>query len=188
MTDAQLQALIVAQLTLRMPQDTGLATLAGLTVAQAFQPEQAGRQSPPTVYFFKVGHRRYGFTGSKVTALDPVPPAPVGTMRQDDVQVYEQRYQFMALVPQSPEAPQRLTASDVVDTVAGIMGSEACRAALQAQGVGILRITDVRNPFFTNDKGRFEADPSFDVVFTHTRTRSTIVPQVSAYDVELVRV
>jgi hypothetical protein len=104
------------------------------------------------------------------------------------LQVYEQRYQFMALVPQRPADPMALTASDVLDITAGILGSDACRAALQAQGVGILRITDVRNPYFTNEGNRFEADPSFDVVFCHTRTLESIVPKVETYDLRVTRV
>ena len=193
MTDAQLQALVLAQLELRIPLYPQLASIAGLSVAQNFQPRQAGRQSDPTIYFVKISHKRYGFTGTRNTYVPPTdppppPPAPLGSFLHEEVQAYEQRYQFMALVPQRPSDPFALTASDVLDTVAGIIGSDACRAALQAQGVGILRITDVRNPYFTNDQNRFEADPSFDVVFTHTRTLESSVPKVQAYDVNVVRV
>lgn len=193
MTDAELQALIVAQLESRIPLFPQLAGIAGLTVAQNFQPRQAGRQSAPTVYFVKIGHRRYGFTGTRNTYVPPTeppppPPAALGTFLHEEVQVYEQRYQFMALVPQRPSEPMALTASDVLDTVAGILGSDACRAALQAQGVGIQRITDVRNPYFTTDENRFEADPSFDVVFCHTRTLESIAPKVEAYDLRVTRV
>lgn len=193
MTDAQLQALIVAQLGVFIPQYPQLASIAGLTVAQTFQPRQQGRQSTPTIYFFKVGHRRYGFTGTRdiyVPPTDPPPPPPaaLGSFRHEEIQVYEQRYQFMALVPQSPAQPMALTASDVLDTVAGIMGSDGCRGALRAQGVGILRITELRNPYFTNEQNRFEADPSFDVIFTHTRTLESVVPKVETYDVRITRV
>lgn len=193
MTDAQLQALIVAQLGVFIPRYPQLASITGITVAQNFQPVQAGRQSAPAIYFVKVGGKRYGFTGTRDTYVPPTdppppPPAALGTFRHEEIQFYEQRYQFMALVPQSPARPMALTASDVLDTVAGIIGSDACRGALRAQGVGILRITDVRNPQFTNDQNRFEADPSFDVVFTHTRTLESVVPKVETYDARIVRV
>lgn len=193
MTDAELQALIVAQLTTRIPLFPQLAGIAGLEVAQNFQPRQEGRRTSPTIYFVKISHRRYGFTGTRNTYVPPTdppppPPAALGTFLHEEVQVYEQRYQFMALVPQNPAQPMALTASDVLDTVAGILGSDACRAAMQAQGVGIQRITDVRNPYFTNDQNRFEADPSFDVVFCHTRTLESIAPKVEAYDLRVTRV
>lgn len=193
MTDAELIALFVAQLTLRIPMYPQLASIPGLVVAQNFQPSQAGRQSTPTIYVVKISHRRYGFTGTRNTFIPPTdppppPPAALGTFLHEEIQVYEQRFQFMALVPQKASTPMALTASDVLDIVAGIIGSDACRGAMQAQGVGIERITEVRNPQFTNDQNRFEADPSFDVVFTHTRTLENIVPKVETYDAKLVRV
>jgi hypothetical protein len=141
----------------------------------------------------KLFHRRYGWKQSKGVYVPPtVPPAPppaaLDHMRTEELQILEQHYQFMALVPQNPATPNQPTESDVLDAVAGIINSDSFLAAMQAQGVGILRITDLRNPHYTNDRDRYAADPSFDVVFTHTRSRADIVPRVVAYDAEIVRV
>jgi len=41
-----------------------------------------------------------------------------------------------------------------------------------------LRVTDVRNPFFEDDKTRFEANPNFDITLTHASPITLTVPPV----------
>lgn len=188
MTDSDINKLIVAQLDARMPVEAGLSGLVGLTVAQNFQPRQQGQDDGPCIYFVKLFDKRVGSVGTKDTFVAPVDPDPVGTMRHTEVQVYETHYQFMALLPQNPADVDRLTESDALNLVAGIIASDACRAALQAAGLGILRVMDVQNPYFQDDKDRFAASPSFDVVFTHKREREDVVPVLVTYDANVSRV
>lgn len=188
MTDSELKQFIVAQLDAFMPLDPVLATLTGLTVAASFQPRQQGMQDGPVIYFVKLFDKRYGFPSVKDTFVDPVPPDPVGTMRHTETQLYETHYQFMALVPQDPTDVDGVSESDALNCVAGIIASDAFRAQMNAVGLGILRVTEVRNPYFQDDRDRFEASPSFDVVFTNSRTRITSEPRLVTYDANVGRV
>lgn len=188
MTDNEIAAVIVSQLDTLMAADPVLGTLAGLTAAQNFQPRQQGAADTPIVYFIKISDRRVGSPTVKDTFVDPVPPDPVGTMRHTESQVYASTFQFMALMPQDPANTALPTASDVLNVVAGIIASDANRAAFLAAGLGILRVADVRNPYFTDDQDRFEASPSFDVVLTHKRVLTTTESVVVTYDAAVNRV
>lgn len=188
MTDSALNQFIVAQLDYFMPLDPVLSTLAGLTVATAYQPRQQGAQAAATVYFHKLFDKRLGFPKTQDIFVDPVSPDPVGTMRHEETQVYETHYQFTALVPQDPSAINRTTASDALNVVAGIIASDAFIARCRAVGLGILRVLDVKNPYFVDDRDRFEASPSFDVVFTHKRVRTTTEAVLVTYDANVGRV
>jgi hypothetical protein len=42
--------------------------------------------------------------------------------------------------------------------------------ALKAQGFGIMRITDLRNPYFKDERDQFQASPSFDFTLSYNRT------------------
>jgi len=188
MTDSQLKQFIVAQLDYFMPLDPMLSTLAGLTVATAYQPRQQGAQEAATIYFFKLFDKRLGSPKKEDIFVDPVPPDPVGTMRHEETQAYETHVQFTALVPQDPAAVNRTTASDALNVVAGIIASDDFITRCRAVGLGILRVMDVTNPYFSDDRDRFEASPSFDVVFTHERVRTTTEPVLVTYDANVGRV
>ena len=59
------------------------------------------------------------------------------------------------------------------------MQSDATRAILNASGVGILRVTDIINPYFVDDRDNFEASPSFDFVLTYQNVRVSTSPQIT---------
>ncbi len=71
---------------------------------------------------------------------------------------------------------------------AAIIQSDSARKTLLMQGVGILRVTDVRNPYFTDDKDNFEASPSFDFVLTHRQTRMSTDPIIDTYQADITNV
>jgi len=94
-------------------------------------------------------------------------------------QVYESTFQVSALATQDPANPNQLTASDIVNYGAYIMQSGVTVAAIEAQGVGILKIGDIRNPYFTDDRQRYEASPSFDFTLTHKQVIISAPPILS---------
>ena len=149
----------------------------GVAVKQANQPTQQGANTIPTVYFFKVNNRRYGFLGRR-DKWDSVNSKMVHT----EAQYMECTFQISALVRQSPYSPDKYTASDLVNEVASIMQSDNTRDILNASGVGILRVTDIRNPYFVDDKDQFEASPSFDFILTFEDRRVSTVPIIDAID------
>lgn len=148
----------------------------GVTTKQANQPTQQGIQTNPAVYFFKVGDRRYGFLGR-----DDVWDQDSSSMQHSESQYYESTWQVSALVLQNPVTPNQYTASDLVNEVASIMQSDNTRDILNRSGVGILRVTDVLNPYFVDDRDNFEASPSFDFVLTYENIRQSTSPIVSEF-------
>lgn len=140
---------------------------------QANQPTQQGINTSPTVYFYKVASKRYGFLG-RWDKWDAVTSKMVHT----ESQYYETTFQVSALVRQFPITPNQYTASDLVNEVASIMQSDNTRDILNASGVGILRVKDISNPYFVDDRDQFEASPSFDFVLTSQASRVTTTPVI----------
>jgi hypothetical protein len=180
MNDKQLAALIMAQILPAMQATSGLSAV---KLARSFQSRQQGASTTAYAYFFKIGDHRYG-SPARTDVFNPL----TNLFTHTETQVCETTYQFSAWVPQDPTNVNALTESDILNTVSGIIQSDAILAAFQAQGVGILRVTDVRNPYIVDDHDQFEAVPSFDVTMTHKRTRVSTTPAVVAYEANMRRV
>lgn len=146
----------------------------GVTVMQSNQPTQQGTPTAPTVFFFKVGNKRYGFPWWG-DMWDPVHSVEVHT----EIQYWETTFQISALTLQRPYNTYSYTASDLVNEVCWIMQCADTVEKLIAQGVGVLRVSEIRNPYFTDDMDNFEASPSFDFVLTYTNTRVNNVPVIN---------
>lgn len=180
MNDKQLAALFMSQV---LPAMQASPDLAGVKLKRNFQAQQQGADTTPYVYFVKIGDHRYGHVSrkDKYVLLDDA-------FRHTETQQYETTYQFSAWVPQDPKDVTGLTESDILNLVSGIIQSDAILAAFRAQDVGILRVTDVRNPYIVDERDQFEAVPSFDVVLTHKRTSVSTIPAVVTYESNFDRV
>ena len=152
-----------------------------VVVKQANQPTMQGINKGPTVYFFKVTSKRYGFLGRHDKWVD-------GGFQHTESQYMESTWQISALVTQYPITPNQYTASDLVQEVAAIMQSDNARAILNNSGVGILRVTDISNPYFVDDRDQFEASPSFDFVLTYQDFRQSTSPKITNYDNDIIGV
>jgi len=177
MLDNELIALIRATIIAQ----EAAAGIPGLPIKQAFQPTQQGANTEPTGYLYKIGDRRVGFPRVS-DAWDEQNSRMVHT----ELQKYETTFQFSALATQDPKAPRQYTASDVLNLAAYTLQSSAAIAAFEARGVGVLRVTDVRNPNFLDDRQRFEASPSFDATFTHDRVVVTTSPVVAIEEYQII--
>lgn len=142
-------------------------------VVQKDQPTQQGIPSDPTVFFAKLFDKPYGFPLS-TTIYDEASD----TFRDIETQLYETTVQVMGLVIQDPTKPDMPTASDVINFMKLAVGSRYNARALQKKGIGILRVMDVRNDAFEDDRHRFEYHPSFDLVFTYSRVIEFVTPAV----------
>lgn len=151
-------------------------------VTSAYQPTQQSITTKPTVYFYKVGDHRYGFL-HRLSKWD----ADLQTMTHTEVQYYETTFQISALVISKPPTPS-YTASDLVNEVAAILQSDQATTTLKNADVGILRVSDIRNPYFVDDRDRYEGSPSFDFVLTHRQTRITTDPVIESYEFNIKRV
>lgn len=171
MNDKEMQRLIMGTLAPMMP--------AGVALARNYQLKQEGTPSIPTVYFVKIGDRRYGHPSRR-----DVWDADQGVFVHTERQVYISTYQFQATEPTS----QELTASDILNTVSGIIQSDKILSAFLAAGVGVQRVTDVRNPYIVDEHDQFEAVPSFDIVLSHWRDTVASVPAAVALEINIGRV
>jgi hypothetical protein len=178
MTDNQLFALVRTVIL------TGLAArdLNGWKVARKFQPKQQGANSTPTVYLFKLNDKNIG---SPRTAYKW--NADLQRMDADDARTYETTFQASILMDETDDA-DALTPGDVAIEVAAIMQSDEALAALRAAEVGIIRVTDIRNPYDVNDRTQYAADPSFDFVLTHKRRRVYVAPHATSIEGNIHRV
>jgi len=180
MNDKALFALIRSTL---LPQFALYPETAGVQLARSFQPRQAGTPSGAALFFFKVGDKRYGWP-KRFDLFNEAGEVFDHELRQQ----YETTIQFDAWVPQDPAQATAPTESDVLNTVSGIIQSDTVVQAFRAAGVGLQRVTEVRNPFVVDDRDRFEAVPSFDIVVTHFRVLAATVPTVVTYDANIHRV
>lgn len=172
----------IIQIFLPIIQD-GLITdgFTGVTVKQSNQPTQQGIPKTPTVYFFKVSNKRYGFLGRHDEWV-------VNRMLHHERQYMEITFQIMALVLQFPITPNQYTASDLVNEVASIMQSDNTRDILNQSGIGILRVTDISNPYFVDDRDQFEASPSFDFTLTYQDDRVSEIAIIDEYDYNILTI
>jgi hypothetical protein len=146
------------------------ASYVDVVVKQFNQPTQQGINTTPTVYFSKISDHRYGYLG-RFNQYNQL----TDRIDHEEIQMYETTFQIMALVLQNPANPS-YTAADLVNEVAAILQSDSTIDTLATANVGILRITDIRNPYFKDDRDQFEASPSFDFTLTHRQTRISTTP------------
>ncbi len=170
MTDSELIELIAPII------EAGLvaAGFDNVVLIQSNQPTQQGIDTLDTVYLTKISNKRYGYLGT-YDEWDEENDEMVHT----EVQPFECTYQVSALVLLDPKTPSQATASDLVNEVAWILQSEKTIVELHNSEVGILRISDVRNPYFVNDQDQFEANPSFDFTLTYRNYRVSTTPIIT---------
>lgn len=160
-----------------------IAGIPDTPVKQAFQPTQQGANTKPTAYLYKIGDRRYGFV-RRTDCWDVERSQIIHT----ELQKYETTFQISALATQNPATPTQYTDSDILNLVASILQSSTAIAILRAAGVGIERVTDVRNPYFQDDRQRNEASPSFDFVLTHDQIIKSTTPIVESTEINIYEI
>ena len=128
------------------------------------------------------------FTLTQGFTIGPISMTTIAGMGYTESQQYLTTFQFSALATQDPSNVNSLTASDILNYARAVMQSLSFVTAIEAQGVGVLRIGSVRNPAFTDDRDRFEYEPSLDVVFTHKQLISSVQPVVSEEVVQILQV
>ncbi len=137
-------------------------------IMQGYQPTQEGVLTDGGIYIHKLGDSRIGYP--KVTNVyDPKTDTEVET----ESVAYMTMFQISAWNVQDPNNTTQWTASDILNRVAYTLQSADCVANLAASGVGVLSVGQIANPYFRDDRDRWEASPNFTVTFTHYQTIST---------------
>ena len=150
------------------------------SVQQDYQPTQQGAPSSPFVALHNITNNRYGFKKNK-TVYD----ADDDNLKQTQGVVMQRTYQVSAYAIEDPSDDEAVTAYDIVESVSSIMQSEKTQDALLANGISIFRVTDIRSPFFTDDKDRNEAAPSFDFVISYSQETITVANEVSTFEEDI---
>jgi hypothetical protein len=160
------------------------AGLSAVAMTRKFQPRQQGAETEPVIYFVKIGPDHRHGSPRREDLYD----GAGGVFGHMEKQLLESTFQFSAWIPQTPADTASLTESDVLNVVSAIMQSDAVIEAFRAAGVGVQRVTDIRNPYFVDERDRFEAEPSFDIVLTHYRNLSFTLPAVDTFEADVRRV
>jgi hypothetical protein len=134
-------------------------------VKQSYQPTAQGL-SQPCIFIHKISQKPRGHNArnDKFNEDESI-------MVHTDKQVFETVYQVSAAVDRDVTDAFQLTASDLVRASSRILASEQARAYLLQKKIGIIRVADIINPFFIDDRERNESSPSFDVTLTHEDVR-----------------
>lgn len=180
MRERDLTGLIMQYVRAQLP----VRGLDGMSVVQNYQPTQQGRPATPAVIIYCMGNKRYGSPRRSWTSGTSVVKA-VRTERQ----YREATYKVTALIPTlDPKDLSANTQGDVVGITAAIMNSEDFISHMKRNNCGVLRISDIVNVPFENDKAQNEANYSFDVIITHSDVFVDGVPVISEYDFSTVAI
>ena len=181
---------------------TGLDALGlnSVLIKQLYQHRQVGIEQSPTLYFFKVVAPRYGYPGRQdihdtntntfshhesVWRTPTYQVSGYGGYTNRSQTVFDSfgfepegsnfgRSNFGTTLP---------TASDITEKAADVMQTSSTRLALLERNVGIIRITDVRESYFTDERQRYEQNPSFDFQLSYQHTILTRVDPVTDYKI-----
>lgn len=143
-----------------------------VAVVQANQPTIEGINDSPTVYFYKIGNELAGFPGW-LDNWDGI------SMQHSETQYYFITFKVFSLVQQYPITPNQYTASDLTNAVASILQSASTVTTLNLNGMNVLKIKNLDNPYFVDDKKQYEAIPSFDFVLSYKNVRISEIPTVT---------
>lgn len=179
MTDNELIKKIISVLNAGLP----LWDIPSVSVKQSFQPTNQGANSNATAYLFKLFDKRIGFV-KKTDVWDE----QAQTMTHTEEQWYETTFQITCFSIQNPADTKSLTASDIANAICSILQSDFALKSLEENGIRVLRVTDIRNGSYVDDKDRNEYAPSFDFILTHLRVKSFSENWLTATEFNINRV
>ena len=148
-------------------------------VARSFQPTTQGRQSGPALLIHRTRSRRYGAQGT-ITEIAP------DASRAFEHSVWRKEDTIRATFVAPKTAA--FDAQDVLETVAAYLQSEGGIVSLARVGIGLLRVNDIDEVPFENEKGAFEYEAGIDCVFTYTQTKTKEIPVIGRVERSIHRV
>ncbi|MEX9216283.1 hypothetical protein AB7Z50_18530 [Providencia rettgeri] len=153
MTDNDVDIAIRKQLLIQLAEQ-------GITipVKAGFQSSKQGREEN-MVMFFPISENGYGWQGRKYDIQGR-------NANHQENQLSEKTYQVQALISRFDD----YTAGDVTAIVRMVVNSLPFVTTLKQQGIGVQRASNIRRPYFLNERGDYEQNPSFDFNVTFKRT------------------
>lgn len=179
MTDIELRSFVRAQLLAIMP----LYGISGVPVIASSQPTSEGRVTGPAIYFHSLDEQREGFQAPIFSRVG------TDTTQLTERQIYATTLQISVVAPETENLalPQ---ATDICRAASMALQSRQFIDALHELSPrnGVRRITGIRRPYISNDRGQFEMVPSFDVTITHAVEQTTIAPVINSTRARIHRV
>lgn len=160
-----------------------------LNVLQAYQPNITGRLSAPTLSMFNVNYRFHGWGRREYPkGFDPI----TRTLEKKVIQKMETIIQMNVTAPRlgpGIEAqPIYITAADIATSIVILMQSSDFVQHLLKHNMKILRITDMRNLRFFDERDNHNSLISFDVTIIHDHVSVVSVPFAEPIDYDIKRV
>ena len=164
MTDNEVDIAIRKQLLFQL-KEAGI----DIPVKAGFQSTKQGREDN-MVMFFPINENGHGWQGRHYNVQEN--------------QLSEKTYQVQALITDLGN----YTAGDITAIVRMIVNSLPFVTTLRKQGIGVQRATSVRQPYFVNDYGDYEQNPSFDFNVTFKRSLFPDTAAISALYPDIHRI
>ena len=154
----------------------------GVQVKRVYQQATQSAGDGPLVTLYRIGNRKVGALGKaeKWQRDEQV-------MQQTETWRQELTIQAGAIVPQSKDAPA-FTGADVLELLAVFLHGDAALARLAKEGVGILKITDIREIPFRDDADQFSINVNFDFTLTYTQSRIRTIPVFESEEIIIHRI
>ena len=154
-------------------------------VVRAFTPDVQHNEGTPRVALHRVASRRYGAQGTEQDWR--VDAAGNGRMIETSVWRKEDTYRIYAYAERAPE-DDGYTAKDLLEAVAAFFQGRQGLEALRAEGIGILRVTDITETPFLNDQERHEFGHHIDCILTYRQERERAIPVATTIERKVYRV
>ena len=177
-TDNEVWAILVAIFSAGLA-ERGLPA----TVLQSYQPTQQGVELTPVVVLHGIDSKRYGFP-EDTSYYDE----PANEVKTRQGYWLERSYQVNALAIQDPSNIAAPTAFDYIDAAAAIIQTTETQETLRGNGIGILRVQQLRTAYIVDDRGRHEQVPTFDFTLTYRQTFTKTVEPIVSIEADIFEV
>lgn len=131
-------------------------------IRKAFQPENIGIPTQPTIYLHKISDYRVGSPGVR-EEMDK----GRGVMREITTQVMLATFQISATVLTDDDDPLALTASDLLKSAATVFQSRSFQRKALTAGANILRVGNIPGVDVSSDYAGREIQPFFELTLNH---------------------
>lgn len=181
MIDSELLAFVGQIITAAVT--NGSTVIGAVDVVQKDSPTQQGANSAPTAYFEKAYE-----IGRGAPIVKTVYDNETKVMTEKTTQLTETYIQISALAWQDPTASVVVTAGDIVQYINSYLRAPSVRAVFLASGLNVLKVAEVRNPWFENDRNQFEAMPNFDLTITHEKSITLVIGAITSATGDVINV
>lgn len=157
-------------------------------VRNIYQPLTVGMASGPTITMQAgITRRRVGSPRRE----EIQPDTPDGEFTHREIHWWEDTFQIGGMFRRDPTSADFVTqpsAADLCTAASNILQSDAGMAALAAERVRPLRITDLRRATFVNESNQYEAWPTFDIVLVYPQIVDGSTPVAQSITPDVGRV